>query len=283
MSRTVKVLIALFALLLAFGASSFAAAEYTARPSSCAGCHEMEPYYTSSYLKMKAFALREVYVHLTQQVKPPLAVTRDIPDESCLQCHESPGSMGFPTSSFDHEDHRDSRCIGCHERFVHQQVSPAANPEPAAMASCLTCHDGTGADDTCSLCHIAPHEPMGACDTCHSLDTWLPTDFDHPVPLTGGHADLECGTCHETGGAGETTTLGRAPERCVACHGDEHGGLQECRQCHTPAGWRPADFSHPYVGEHSPGSGDMSCGQCHPNGYGSSSCSPCHSGTPSED
>ena len=96
-------------------------AHYTSRSSYCLSCHEMRPYYTSwqasphgaeaqcvdchiprgaaSYIGTKLFSVRELYVHLTRQVKAPVMVTRAIPDANCTGCHPTPKSSTFATSS----------------------------------------------------------------------------------------------------------------------------------------------------------------------------------------
>src|SRR5665648_515670 len=131
MSRLARYLLIGVAVVTILVASSFAAAAYTARTSFCISCHEMQPYYESwqqsqhteadcaechipkgaaNFAKTKLFAFREVYVHLPKQVKAPLAVTREIPDSSCTQCHDSlspaqPADAASSYVGFDHSQH----------------------------------------------------------------------------------------------------------------------------------------------------------------------------------
>jgi len=299
--RWTKYFLALLVVVAVLVGASFTAAAYTGRSSFCISCHEMDPYYDSwalsshegvgcaechipktpqAFVKTKAFAFREIYVHLTKQVKAPLAVTRDIPDSTCTACHDALPPVELASSTFDHATHTE-RCITCHERVVHRSVTPPTYVDPATMDSCFTCHDGSTADKSCALCHAAPHDDMGKpCDACHSLTDWSPQGFTHAFPLTFAHAKAKCNDCHPktaTAGAGGFK-LGKAPELCEDCHDDPHGGLTGCDKCHSPKGWQPANFRHPPAGEHSVGSGSgISCRECHPQGFGSVSCT-CHGG-----
>lgn len=356
--------------------ASLIAAEWTAASDYCGSCHEMDPYYESwqgsahdsvpcvkchippgfvSYAEVKLFSLREVYVHYTEQVRPPVAVTRDIGNDTCTRdaCHD-PGPVTLASSSFSHDSHAASACVDCHARLVHRSLGSPPYEDPGTMDACFACHDQPGVQEECTYCHSAPHEDLGTCTDCHTLESWGLEGFEHPTPLAGGHADLECAECHtgaassgtgsygtgeaptecvdchgdEHGGAtdcsqchsisgwtpadfehpvaltgahadlsceechtgtGSTQTfggveIGVAPERCVDCHGDQHGGLADCGECHTTDAWQPASFTHPGVGEHIPGGEHrLACADCHPNGYGSASCTPCHSGVPRGD
>ena len=294
-------------IVLIIGAA-FATAEYTGRSSFCRTCHEMEVYYQdwqasahaeagcrdchippgfASFVKTKLFSFREIWVHITSTVTPPLAVTREIPDANCLACHRGPGDASLGDTLFSHAAHADLKCAGCHVRLVHRDVNPPYYVDPAAMAACLICHDGARAPGRCSYCHTAPHEARGECGECHNLQSWGGASFTHPFPLTGAHARLACTDCHVAGPGVETipgTQLPRAASGCISCHGDEHGGLADCASCHTPEGWTPANFTHPQVGEHIPGGEErLDCASCHKSGFAGYSCTPCHSGTPGGD
>lgn len=308
MHRWAKYVLAAVAVVAVLVAASFAAAAYTGRSSFCVSCHEMGPYYDSwalsshqgvgcaechipktrvAFVKTKAFAFREIYVHLARQTKAPLTVTRDIPNRTCTSCHDSLPPVDLPTSTFAHATHT-QRCITCHKRLIHRSVTPPAYVDPTTMDACFSCHDGSAADKTCAFCHSAPHDEMGKpCDACHSLTDWSPNGFKHPLPLTFAHAKAKCNDCHPkttvagTGGF----KLGKAPEGCQDCHKDPHGGLTDCAKCHTPKGWQPSTFSHPPAGPHigSGGEHSLACRECHPKGFASAGCTPCHNGVPQGD
>ncbi|MCL5736665.1 MAG: NapC/NirT family cytochrome c [Actinobacteria bacterium] len=304
-------LIIVGALIVVLIGGSFAAAEYTSRSSFCNTCHEMNPYYATwqtsthssaqcrdchippgfvPYVQTKLFSFREIWVHITRKVEPPLAVTRKIHDANCLRCHPNPGqkTLGAQTNTtFSHQAHGAQTCISCHVRLVHRTVNPPYYVDPAAMSSCLECHNGTTVASTCSTCHSPPHEARGECGNCHGQQSWSGASFNHPFALTGGHAGLNCSDCHVSKPGVATipgTDLPKANPACVSCHGDHHKGLTDCANCHTPQGWSPSNFAHPPVGEHIPsGERPLDCSACHPNGYASHSCTPCHQGTPTGD
>jgi len=288
--------------------ASFVTAHYTSASSFCDTCHEMDPYYQSwqasthssvecrechvpqgaiPYMETKLGSFREVYVHLAGISKSPLAVTRQIPNSNCLACHEPPPDPTLPTVTFSHDKHSGLDCISCHVRFVHTTVNPPYYRDPAAMSSCLQCHNGSIAPNKCSYCHTAPHEARGECSKCHNLQSWTSTSIQHPFPLTGGHASLTCADCHVSKPGAETiagTDLAKADPACISCHGDHHNGLTDCASCHTTDGWQNTSFVHPQVGEHVPsGERPLQCADCHKSGYTSASCTPCHEGTPTGD
>jgi len=296
----------LLSLLGLFLVASMAAAEYTSRTKFCGSCHEMTPYYASwrasphgaraecadchvrhgpvGFVATKLSSLREVYVHFAGLGKRPVTVTRTIPNDNCMACHERLNEPAILASStFSHKQHTQT-CLICHARLTHRAVDSTYQPprsavDPSSMAACLTCHDGRQATKACSACHRAKHAAMGPCDRCHTRTDWTPTRFEHPLALTGAHLALPCARCHPAdSGRGliPGTKLGKPDGTdCASCHGDEHGGLRDCARCHTPNGWSPARFSHPPAGEHLPTS--MACALCHPSGFGSSYCS-CHGG-----
>ena len=282
--------------------SAFVTAHYTSASSFCDGCHEMEPYYQSwqasthssvecrqchippgaiPYIETKLGSFREIYVHFSSHPDAPLAVTREIPNSNCRVCHDPPPDPTLPTVTFSHDKHSGLDCIGCHIRFVHTTVNPPEYVDPAKMSSCFECHNGSIAPDNCSYCHTPPHEARGECSTCHDRQSWTSTGpASHPFPRTGAHAALACKDCHVSK-PGEPTVAGtqfpKPDPACVSCHGDKHGGLTDCANCHTPKGWRPATFNHPAAGAHTARSFD--CIECHPNGFATVSCT-CHGGNP---
>ncbi len=106
-------------------------------------------------------------------------------------------------------------------------------------ASCFACHldAATQGGDECSACHQAPGEThYGAdCAACHTPTSFaearLPAQ-EHPVALTGAHAEAACAGCHVPDGPSPVTA-------CSTCHAPPEGHLQgECSVCHTPDGWQ---------------------------------------------
>jgi hypothetical protein len=146
------------------------------------------------------------------------------------------------------------------------------------MDSCFTCHDGKTQPNDCAYCHTAPHADRGACQDCHNLQSWVPGNFHHPVPLTGPHATILCEQCHTSSTAG---SMGPA-DGCVNCHGDHHNSplLTTCGNCHTTTHFVPSTFVHKQVGPHVPsGEEPLQCSDCHTQTLASATCS-CHGGNP---
>lgn len=295
-----KVLIIGIAALIVLTGAAFTAARATESNKFCGqDCHEMLPYNATweaskhsqvdcvtchippgawNFLKTKFFALREVYVHFTGQVKAPIQVTRHIPNSTCEECHP-PADLTKPvqlvTASFSHSSHaKVPMCIDCHAQVVHHPLPTVAYVPPRSMNACFVCHNGKQQPNDCAYCHTAPHADRGPCQNCHGLQSWGPKGFDHPVPLTGKHAQILCETCH-TSGSG--TTMGAA-DGCVDCHGNHHNDplMTMCADCHTTTHFVPSTFSHQQVGPHVP-SGDepLPCAACHTKTFAEATCS-CH-------
>ncbi len=88
-------------------------------------------------------------------------------------------------------------------------------------------------------------------------------------PLTGGHADLSCTTCHIDG------TYRGTNSTCIACHAanDPHNSSYgaDCTRCHAIDAWPNVDFDHSL-------SGTSDCAVCHspPPDHYQGACSACH-------
>ncbi len=285
--------------------SMLVAARFTESNKFCGSdCHEMWPYrdtWAASTHKnvncvqchippgpvnlavTKFFALREVWVHLTGQVKAPLKVTRHIPNSACERggCHSGAKLVGSITLgspapvAFRHDSkgHASQGCIACHAAVVHAGAPGVTVVPPNSMASCFTCH--TTQTTQCTYCHTAPHPARGPCQDCHSLWAWTGgKNFAHPQPLVGTHAQIACEQCHTQGVAVK-------PDGCINCHGDQHNGLKNCVDCHVLAHFVPSTFVHPQEGEHVPrGEVPLPCNACHTNGFGQPASCPCHGGNP---
>jgi nitrate/TMAO reductase-like tetraheme cytochrome c subunit len=297
------VLVACFAAIL-FAGTFFIAAKATESNRFCGyDCHEMIPYAQTwqaskhaqvdcvkchippgpwNLVKTKFFALRELQVHFLSQVKAPIAVTRKIPNSVCEGCHPA-SSLSSPvqlaTTSFAHTGHTQvPACVDCHSQLVHHPISGTTYVPPQSMTACFACHDGKQQPNTCDYCHKAPHPNRGACQDCHNLESWVPGNFHHPVPLVGPHATTLCESCHTTSTSG---SMGPA-NGCVDCHGDHHNSpkLTLCATCHTTTHFVPSTFVHQQVGPHVP-SGDqpLQCTDCHTQTLAVATCS-CHGGNP---
>ncbi len=129
------------------------------------------------------------------------------------------------------------------------------------------------------------------CEQCHTpagFGQATLVDFQHPVPLEGKHAGLECTACHA---AGKTLEF-----KCANCHqppSEPHFGTG-CEKCHTPAGFEGATISPelhpiPLIGAHARATCEVChaegqrvpeyvCSNCHkpPTGHFSQPCDQCH-------
>ncbi len=266
--------------------------EYSAQPSFCKKCHNMQPYYdswaTSTHndvpcIKchyapgLRAEAMGKIqaanqvvkYVTGAYGTKP----WAEIEDAACLRsgCHSlrkvegvvsynpNPGRSDIVVR-FDHTQHlgelrrgKQLRCTSCHSQIV-QGNHVAVTPE------------------TCNLCHFkdAPRDdPVTGCVSCHREPPRIvsPAGFvvDHPQYVR----DLvSCTSCHEQ----VVTGSGAADEaRCYTCHNEpdrieafgnttlvhethiaEHN--VECAQCHMPIEHRSVALSQ---------TADLDCASCH--------------------
>jgi hypothetical protein len=115
------------------------------------------------------------------------------------------------------------------------------------------------------------------CAECHTPQGWVPAKFDHSgFPLSGGHQSVACEKCHPNGQFQGTSAA------CESCHqvpvNHLAGITSACAQCHTPAGWVPAQFDHTkfeLTGVHK----QLACNSCHSSGVfqgTSTACAGCH-------
>lgn len=222
---------------------------------------------------------------------------------ACLTCHadENPHSRDVATT-----------CQTCHTPADWNRVEGFDHAETGfrltgghARAACTGCHgaEGRGAarfrsiPDACESCH-ATDSPHGTqfrgqtCATCHTTARWAGAEsFSHDrtsFPLAGGHARLDCSSCH---GSGRAAQFAGVSARCLTCHADDspHGSQfagRECGSCHGPATWDSAPaFSHdrtdfPLVGLHA----RADCASCHATedgrqqfaGVDAATCQSCH-------
>ena len=269
--------------------------------SNCRVCHDPPPDPTlptvtfshDKHSGLDCIGCHIRFVHTT--VNPPEYVD-PAKMSSCFECHN--GSIAPDNCSYCHTPPHEARgeCSTCHDRQSWTSTGPASHPFPRtgahAALACKDCHvskpgveniAGTSlakADPACISCHGDKHGGLTDCASCHTPTAWTNVSFEHPFPITGAHAALACKDCHVSK-PGEPTVAGtqfpKPDPACVSCHGDKHGGLTDCANCHTPKGWRPATFNHPAAGAHTARSFD--CIECHPNGFATVSCT-CHGGNP---
>jgi hypothetical protein len=272
-------------LFVAFSAFTVVGYKVAETPWFCGSCHNMQPYILSwkeskhrdvscvtchykpgffNHLKGK-FTDGQLSLVYFITGKGPSSPHAEIPDESCIQCHDdkelSSRPLDFKGVYFDHKHHLGSlrngmklRCTSCHSQIVQGEH--------------LTVTEGV-----CFHCHFyktEDNDPQRQCQTCHAeiKDTLIVNGvkFKHGEYIA---RDLECIACHKYVIKGDGHV---PPEKCVQCHNRKeiletkytHRSLHEnhvtmhkveCYVCHT-------SFEHRIVNE-AVGNPE-SCDKCHP-------------------
>lgn len=207
--------------------------------------------------------------------------------EDCALCHGAKGWKPVQISpKFDHAArsgfaldgaHAGADCRSCHVTLDFQQ----------SATQCASCHEDVhrgemGAD--CARCHTArSFVDRGAMTRQHQLTAF---------PLTGGHAGLDCETCHRSAAPGHLQFVGTRAE-CAGCHRADYDATTnpahaasrfplDCASCHVPTSWNRAKFDHaltrfPLTGAHR----SAACAACHGDGVyrgKATDCVSCHQG-----
>jgi hypothetical protein len=203
--------------------------------------------------------------------------------ERCAACHSEHHGPGFAMVN------RQSFALAGvpdEAAFDHRRVGFAMEGAHLALA-CSECHANAdvdvlprgehrylGLDSDCAACHEDVHEGRMqlACADCHGQQDFAQLESrGHHPPLVGGHARVECRTCHAEGERALEALGGRrhpAARQCVACHASPHderflANVSElvdrpppsaCVVCHAPEHERfddqrlfhaPAEVTHP--------------------------------------
>jgi len=233
--------------------------------------------------------------HKTSDFKTPVA------HEQCQACHQDIHQGQFASRA-------GGDCAGCHttdgwkpSTFTGVSHSQSAYPllGKHAAVTCDKCHQPAGAAtlykvryQACLDCHRDPHDSQFAkaphknrCEDCHAVEGFEPAKFtltrhrETQFPLTGAHAAVACGECHQkTAEFHNTVAYQFTNLTCAGCHADPHQPQSrdrtlaakmrsgtECEVCHNVRTWREtAVFDHaktrfPLVGSHR----GAACEQCH--------------------
>lgn len=175
----------------------------------------------------------------------------------CQKCH----SQGYSNTPTD--------CASCHDKDFQAAIDPN--------------HLDLKFSKDCAQCHKVVADWKGAVIPPNST-------FQHPAtfPLAGGHSGVSCSDCHAKGYTG-------TPTECVSCHlaafeattNPKHADLNfstDCKSCHTVSTWKGAQidprtpFQHPVTFPLAAGHANVSCMECHANGYTNTpkDCNSCH-------
>jgi len=211
---------------------------------------------------------------------------------NCADCHTVQGWKIAVQQVKDHQNrfpllgaHAAVQCEDCHK-------SAAVGQFQGLSTACISCHQkdlqltqtlGGGVPN-----HIAAQFPQ-TCETCHTFDSWLGATVNHAAPpinfpLTAGHANVPCESCH----VGGNYNLQIAATDCghAGCHlttwqqttNPAHSAaptvfpIATCSNCHTTVSWLNATFDHattgfPLANSHqmAPAGKVAACTDCHIN------------------
>lgn len=240
--------------------------------SDCAGCHNPTSWTDVNF----------------DHGKSGFPLNGDHKSVSCKSCHVNGIYKGTPKNCYAchasidaHKGQFGTDCGSCHTpngwknvSFNHSKTGFQLNGKHTSV-QCSACHVNNifrGTPKNCFACHAAKDAHNGQfgtdCSSCHSPSGWKNVTFDHgktAFPLMGGHAKVQCTSCHIN-----NVYKGTA-KNCYACHASKepHGGQfgTDCASCHTPSGWKNATFDHgktsfPLTGGHTA----VQCKACHGNG-----------------
>jgi nitrate/TMAO reductase-like tetraheme cytochrome c subunit len=232
----------------------------------------------------------------------------------CVECHIKPVFTNVGRNCADchadiHRRQNGPNCAQCHSvqgwNIAVQQVKDHQNRFPLLGAhsavQCDQCHTQLatgifyGLSTQCDSCHLkdwqsttnpahasaGPGFASANCQGCHTFDSWLTAKFDHSstgFPLTAGHANVPCASCH----INNNYNLQIAPTDCgnSGCHlstwqqtnnplhstAGPSFGVANCSQCHNTTSWTNATFNHsstgfPLTNSHA----TVPCASCHIN------------------
>ncbi|MCA9898803.1 MAG: cytochrome c3 family protein [Anaerolineales bacterium] len=198
---------------------------------------------------------------------------------NCAECH---ATVAWQPAKFDDAPFD-------HERTTTFSLTRHVEDFDGSPMACTHCHTGDEPiqvqDATCEECHatavptfITEHTALfgSACQDCHDgLDSMANFDHGTVFPLDGQHATVECTACHVN------QVFQGTPKECVACHAEPeiHFGIfgTDCANCHTVAGWLPAQLrQHTFPLDHGE-QGTLECTACHTGtSYTAYDCTTCH-------
>lgn len=236
---------------------------------------------------------------------PAIAKAGDRPPELPLASIQEPASHLETNFVADHRFLANGDCADCHGEVAfgsddssfcansacHGYAWPAVDldaafPHPIplegkhAQVWCHNCHEGVEKPSyQCANCHEPPMASHfdGMCEDCHTVDGFeqaeIAAGFEHPAPLEGAHAELDCMACHA---GGESLKY-----ECASCHrppSEPHFGVV-CNDCHTTTSFEGATIPPelhpiPLVGAHL----RATCSVCHADGQRTPEyvCTNCH-------
>jgi len=236
--------------------------DYNNTPSTCVGCHQDD------------------YNQTTNPSHTALNFSTE-----CASCHTQ--SDWSPAEYNDHDDQFFPIYSGSHEGEWDQCTDCHTNTNNYAIFTCTTCHTASETNQEHTGVGGYIYE-SNACLACHPTGE-SDGSFNHNssgFPLTQGHANVDCASCHSNG-------YENTPTECDACHMPDYtqssnpshtslGLSTDCITCHTTnPNWDPALFPdhndyYPLVGAHAAIANQ--CATCHNGNYNNTpnTCFGCH-------
>lgn len=218
--------------------AAHARVEGLADPGSCSQCHGG---WTTSMSSACLECHGTIQAHIDGRIGLH-GILGEVAASGCATCHaehhgraflsvndRSFARAGIPDRmDFDHSAvgfemggrHLEAECNACHEHVDAEIVPEGAHRYIGLSQSCASCHEDVHEGQlstTCSVCH-----------TQDAFDEHTFTGHASFLPLTGGHAALDCRECHASGSSHSLETLrGPASARpasrtCASCHDQPH-------------------------------------------------------------
>jgi len=267
--------------------------------SECKKCHTEE-----SFLSLKEmdffdhsvtdYPLEGLHKEVDCKTCHKERLTEAIDFSQCKNCHEDYHKGEFSKEGLSPD------CKECHviaKKFtfttfgIEEHSNAAFSLEGSHMATpCFACHvdekewSFRKIGESCVDCHEDIHKdkisaklyPDQACTICHNVEQWKDVTFDHKKtdwPLTGGHINVECRSCHfenQENSSTFTQVFSDLSQECNHCHQNVHGdqfeieNITDCTRCHDTERWFPNKFNHnttsfPLDGKHA----SIDCKDCH--------------------
>jgi hypothetical protein len=193
----------------------------------------------------------------------------------CTKCHTTAGWKEYNNKQFNHDRTR-YPLKGKHVKVDCEKCHLPGKPlAPLAFNACLDCHKDI------HFGQFADRKQKGACEECHTVDRFVPSDFTVNIhntsssyKLEGAHLAVPCFICHkkvDIGRSDERMQFTFKQTRCSDCHEDVHKGEVDkykkkdgCESCHNVASWKKVKFDHadtkfPLEGRHK----TTECSACH--------------------
>ncbi len=274
--------------------------------TDCKICHSEVAWKPSSYNHNTATSFPLTGGHVGVECISCHSKTYVGTSTDCVSCHlinfNSTTNPNHVTAKFSTD------CKTCHTTtawspatFDHNKSTTFPLTGSHIGVTCTSCHANgySGTPTTCAGCHMTNYNTAKnpdhlaakfptSCETCHTVNNWVPSTFNHNTSttfaLSGAHIGVSCISCHTNGYTNIAST-------CVSCHltnfnatvNPSHVQLKystDCKICHNSTAWSPSTFNHntgtsfPLTGAHT----SVACVTCHSSGYTaiSTACVSCH-------